>query len=234
VPDADPSDPRRPDDELEERWLQALAAADATAPLEARRSAGADLLARWREPSRRYHDESHLRAVLDAVDLLRPEAGDPALVVLGAWFHDAVYEGRPGDDEERSALLATDVLERLGLPAASVGAVAGLVRMTADHRPAPGGGYDQSDGAVLADADLSVLAGSAAAYARYVAAVRAEYAAVPEPDFRAGRARVLRALASAPALFRTVRGRELWEEQARANLSAELGELAAGVEQPGS
>ena len=49
-----------------------------------------DLLARWSEPHRRYHDIEHLRDVLDAVDLLDAHAADPMAVRLAAWFHDAV------------------------------------------------------------------------------------------------------------------------------------------------
>src|SRR6478735_6166231 len=49
-----------------------------------------------------------------------------------------------------------------------------LVRLdllTADHRPEPGDG----DGALLCDADLSILGGEPEEYARYVAAVRKDY-----------------------------------------------------------
>src|SRR4051794_21973181 len=65
-------------------------------------TAGANLIARWREPHRQYHDVVHLVAVLDRVDALAVEADDIEVVRLAAWFHDAVYQGRPGDDEEDS------------------------------------------------------------------------------------------------------------------------------------
>src|SRR5690606_41538168 len=67
---------------------------------------GRDLLRRWREPHRRYHTVEHLRAVLDAIDELAHHADDPAAVRFAAWFHDAVYAGRPGEDERASAELA--------------------------------------------------------------------------------------------------------------------------------
>ncbi len=208
-----------------QEWTAAVAQAGTTADGAAVAAAGLDLLRRWREPHRRYHDEAHLVAVLDAVDTLACEAADPSLVRLAAWFHDAVYEGRPGQDELESAELARRVLTELGLPAPAVAAVAALVGMTRTHRAEAGAPYDATDAATLADADLAVLAGEPAAYARYVAAVRAEYAHVPEPQFRTGRAAVLRSLAAGPSIYATQLGRRLWEDRARRNLSAELAGL---------
>jgi len=187
--------------------------------------AGRDLLARWREPHRRYHDLDHLAAVLTAVDLLAADGSQPDDVVvvarLAAWFHDAVYAGRPGRDESDSAELAIAVLTGLGLPSAVVVEVDRLVRLTADHGCADG---DRA-GALLSDADLAILAAPTPDYDRYTRAVRAEYAHVAEPAFRAGRAAVLRRLLAADPLFRTETGRRLWQQAARSNLRAELARI---------
>ncbi|MFI7703711.1 metal-dependent phosphohydrolase [Nonomuraea sp. NPDC049480] len=187
---------------------------------------GAELIARWAEPHRRYHDLDHLAAVLDAIDRLPAEAGDAAAVRLAAWFHDAVYDGRPGWDEERSAQLAQSRLPRCGVPAARVAEVARLVRLTAAHDTLTGG---DANGAVLCDADLAVLGGRG--YAAYAAAIRQEYAHVPDDLFRKGRSEVLRRLLATERLYRTARARDLWEDRARANMAAELAALAAA--QPG-
>ncbi len=215
--------------QLGEAWAQALRDAGATAEPAAVSAAGAAVLARWREPHRRHPDVEHLTEVIEAVDLLAGEAGDLAAVRLAAWFHDAVYDGRPGDDEERSALLAERLLADLGVTATRTAAVAGLVRMTATHQvpeePAAGLPYDPADAHVLSDADLAILGADADRYARYAAAIRAEYAAVPDEQFRRGRAAVLGALVGAPRLYRTGRGRQLWERQARSNVAAELAQL---------
>jgi predicted metal-dependent HD superfamily phosphohydrolase len=204
--------------DLEQDWAAAVRAAGATADGEAVAAAGLELVARWRAPERRYHDAEHLAEVLDGIDTLATFARDVAAVRLAAWFHDAVYEGRPGDDEQRSADLAEQVLTALGVPDQRVGEVRRLVLLTAGHDPAPGDG----DGAVLSDADLAILASEPERYGRYVRSVRAEYPDVPEEMFRAGRAAVLRALDAAPHLYRTPPARERWEAPARANLAAEL------------
>ncbi|MFL6054163.1 MAG: metal-dependent phosphohydrolase [Actinoallomurus sp.] len=179
---------------------------------------GAELIRRYEEPHRRYHDAQHLAEVLDRVDELAGEADDADAVRLAAWFHDAVYQPLRTDNEERSAVLAERMLADTDLPPETVAEVARLVRMTAAHDPEPG----DRNGAVLGDADLAILAADPERYAAYAAAVREEYAAVPDEAFRHGRADVLRALLDAPALFRTTPGRERWETAARHNLRTEL------------
>ncbi len=178
-----------------------------------------DLLDRWGEEHRTYHGRTHLLAVLEALDLLTGPADPPRTVLLAAWFHDAVYRGIAGQDEEESARLAEDRLTRAGLPAAEVDEVARLVRMTAEHRPEPG----DDAAALLSDADLAVLGGDPAAYARYLAAVRQDFAHIGDDDFATGRAAVVRQLLALDPLFRTPRGRGLWLEAARRNLEGELG-----------
>ncbi|MFB4271864.1 metal-dependent phosphohydrolase [Nonomuraea sp. GTA35] len=188
---------------------------------------GAELIARWAEPHRRYHTLSHLAAVLTAIDQLGDqlgdEAGDLAAVRLAAWFHDAVYDGRAGWDEERSAQLAQSRLPRCGVPPGRVAEVARLVRLTAAHDTLQPG---DRNGAVLCDADLAVLAGPG--YDDYTRAIRQEYAHVPDALFAQGRAAVLRRLLATPALYRTPHARDLWEQRARANMAAELAALDAG------
>lgn len=183
---------------------------------------GRNLIARWAEPHRRYHDLAHLTTVLDAVHDLAGHAPDLDAVRLAVWYHDAVYAGAP-DDEENSARLAEADLTALALPAALVAETARLVRLTATHDPAPG----DRNGETLCDADLAILAADAGPYARYVAAVRAEYDHVPDEEFRVGRAAVLTHLLGLPTLFRTPTGQTRWEAVARANIEAELRTLTA-------
>ncbi|MEV8632578.1 metal-dependent phosphohydrolase [Streptosporangium sp. NPDC051023] len=178
---------------------------------------GRELISRYGEPHRRYHTATHLEAVLAHIDALAGHAVDPDLVRLAAWFHDAVYDPRRGDNEERSARLAERALPELGMPAEAVGTVARLVRLTLTHAPEPG----DADGAVLCDADLAILASSPEDYAAYTAAVREEYSFVPDEAFREGRAAVLRSLLDLPVIFHIAD----FEARARANIHAELERL---------
>lgn len=184
---------------------------------------GEALLARWAEPQRRYHTLDHLVAVLARATELTGYAHDPDTVALAAWFHDAVYRPDRSENEERSARLAERALREAGVAEARTAEVARLVRLTVTHDPADG----DRDGEVLCDADLAVLAGDPAAYAAYAASVREEYAFVPDEDFRAGRARILRQLLGLPRLFRTPYGFDQWEDVAHRNLLTELELLEA-------
>jgi predicted metal-dependent HD superfamily phosphohydrolase len=179
---------------------------------------GENLLTRWAEPQRRYHTTSHLLAVLDHVEELAHYCAEPDAVRLAAWFHDAVYHPERSENEERSARLAERALPEAGVTAARTAEVARLVRLTVTHDPAPG----DTNGEVLSDADLAVLAGPPQAYATYAAAIRQEYGFVPHDAFREGRAAVLRQLLGLPRLFRTPYGHEHWEPTARFNLVTEL------------
>lgn len=180
---------------------------------------GAELVERWSEPHRHYHDVRHLHVVLGSLaQLATADEQPPATrrtLHLAAWFHDAVYDGTP-QDEENSAQLAERLLGRV-LPAAEVDEVARLVRLTRTHDP------DERDlaGAQLVDADLAMLGQRPGRYDVYVRDVRADYAHVPDDMWRVGRVRVIDHLLGLDPLFRTPRGRELWADLAAQNLAAE-------------
>ncbi|GGR50554.1 HD domain-containing protein [Streptomyces roseolus] len=213
--------------DLLRRWNATLLAARAGREGPDPAPYGRDLLGRWAEPQRRYHTTAHLRAVLDRIDELTDlggEGGELELVRLAAWFHDAVYRPDRSENEERSAHLAERALTEAGLTAHEVAEVARLVRLTVTHDPAPG----DLNGETLCDADLAILATDPDTYGGYAAAVREEYAFVPDAAFREGRAAVLRHLLALPRLFRTPYGAAAWEDRARENLEKELAELTAG------
>jgi predicted metal-dependent HD superfamily phosphohydrolase len=182
---------------------------------------GTDLLARWTEPHRHYHTVDHLATTLSIVDAHAELAEDPDAVRLALWFHDAVCDPRATDNEERSAVLAVEALTSLGVSPHRVAEVARLIRLTTGHAVPP----EDRNGALLADADLAILAAPPPDYDRYAAAVRREYAHVPDDAFRAGRATVLRHLLALPELYRVVPQRAEWAAQASANLRRELAGL---------
>jgi predicted metal-dependent HD superfamily phosphohydrolase len=187
--------------------------------------AAVDLEHRYAEPHRRYHTIEHVQAVLWDASWLAAELGvgvaEQAVVVLAACAHDVVHDARPGDDERASAEWARARLTESGVPTEAANRVAGLVLATASHVAAD----DDVATAVLLDADLAVLGGEPDAYADYVAAVRREYSAIPDPQWRAGRAQVLTALVGRERLYVTAPARARWEAAARANVAGELAGL---------
>jgi len=166
-------------------------------------------------------------------DLDRLYSGRTPLVsTLAAWFHDAVYESVPGEDERRSEQLATVSLE----PLVTAGLLSGdelqmvclLVRATATHElheltnlPT---GYEPADIEVFLDADMAILAAKPARYRRYLRGVRSEYSRFDDEAFRTGRTSFLRSILERERVFLSHQARQLWEEPARTNLRAELTE----------
>jgi predicted metal-dependent HD superfamily phosphohydrolase len=182
------------------------------------RTVGADLLARWAEPHRRYHTVEHLAFMLGVIDRHADRAEDADAVRLAAWFHDAIYDPRASDNEERSAQLAAEALTRLHAPAQRTREVVRLVGLTKDHKARTG----DRDGGLLCDADLAILAEPPERYRAYARSVREEYSFVPEELFLLGRRNILRHLLDLPALFHVVPERHLWTARAHTNMRAEL------------
>lgn len=77
------------------------------------------LHALYTDERRHYHTLHHVMACLEALDSIREEIDDPALVELALWFHDAIYlpagTPTPSYNEERSALLAAAASGSMGL-----------------------------------------------------------------------------------------------------------------------
>ena len=206
---------------LTDRWNALLPGAAAL---------GVELLDRYQQASRRYHDTRHLFEVIGHLDELRSSADDPQAVELAGWFHDAVYDPARTDNEDASARFAEDALPAYEVEQTTVAQVARLVRLTALHDPAP----DDGDGAVLCDADLAILAAEQVRYAEYVHDVRAEYHRVTDQMFRERRAAILRGLLQRPTVFHTAEAVRRWEEKARRNIEGELQGLEPDVsEGPG-
>lgn len=188
-----------------------------------------ELIARWGEPHRSYHDPVHLAEVLAALDELA-EGGELAgrdrhLAAMVAWFHDAVYEPAesPGANEEASAVLAEERLPQLGVPAGDVATIARLVRESASHEMST----PDPVSSAFHDADLWILSAPTDRFDGYCAQVRIEYGHVPAADYARGRSAVLTPFVDRERLYLTDHAHEHWTGRARLNLRRELDRLAA-------
>jgi predicted metal-dependent HD superfamily phosphohydrolase len=181
--------------------------------------------ARYREPWRAYHDELHLDELKR--HLLQAEH-DGAGVVDGVAaygfvvWHDAVYDPQaaPGRNEALSAQLCRSELATFAQPA-SVERACQAILATVRHElpvvdPSP-------DVALLLDCDLAILGAEPSRFAAYDAAIRQEYAHVPEMVFAVRRAEVLAAFLRRPRLYLTGWAEVRWEARARENLAPGAG-----------
>ena len=181
-----------------------------------------ELVAAYSQRHRHYHTLQHLRECLAHFDAAASLARRPPEVEVALWFHDAVYDPRRDDNEEQSAAWAARSVRGAGVADDVAQRVADLVLGTKGHSA----GADP-DMQLLLDIDLSILGAAAQRFDAYEREVRAEYAHVPEADFRAGRARILAGFLARPHIFHTAPYREALEQRARDNIARSLARLQA-------
>ena len=179
------------------------------------------LIAAWSEAHRRYHTLQHLGECLERMASVAHLARRPAEVELALWFHDAILDVQRDDNETRSAAWARQTATDAGAPADVAGRLHELV-MATRHDGVPA----TPDEALLVDIDLAILGAPDDRFDEYERQVRAEYAAVPEADFRLGRRRLLAGFLARPAIFGTSHFYGLLEARARANLARSIAGLA--------
>ena len=204
---------------LQLAWLRLLGGFQVAA--DAARQGFDELAAAYDEPGRFYHNLDHLADVLRTIDDLADLAWDVAAVRLAAWYHDAVYDPRALDNEERSAALAQTRCESWGLPRETIDTARQLILATKTHPFVP----EDRDEAVLLDADLAIFGAGQERYNAYARAIRQEYQWVPEEDYRRGRLRILRSFLQKERIYRLERMQQLHEAAARENLAREIAAL---------
>lgn len=177
---------------------------------------GADLLRRWQEPHRRYHDLRHLAESLAALSGIGCTAPTARVAI---WFHDAVCDLRP-DDEDRSAALAHDALLSAGVDRALVAEVSRLVLVTAHHMPDPA----DPIACAVSDADLWILSAAPGRYAASIADLRLEHPHLGPEEWLQQRRAQLEARLATP-IYHSSAALARLAERARANLSRELNGL---------
>lgn len=183
-----------------------------------------ELIARYGEPHRRYHSLAHIEDCLAQVAASTDMTdGQRALMDAAIWFHDAIYDPTRNDNEAESANLAAERLAAAGAPQAFIDEVGRLILLTAGHSVEAGDAL----GARLVSIDLSILGAMPDRYDAYAAAIRHEYAHVPEAPYRAGRAAIMGRFLESPRLFADPAWAERFEAPARANIRREIAALAA-------
>jgi len=174
------------------------------------------------EPHRAYHGARHISACLRLVDDPNVKKRSERLAEIEAaiWWHDLVYDTHAKDNEERSAEDAIATLAGARVNDDVVDRIASHILATKKHET------NETDGALVIDIDLSILAEGEATYARFEEEIRREYAWVDAPSYAAGRAAVLRHFLDRPHVYTTPYFQEQWDARARANVERALRALA--------
>lgn len=175
------------------------------------------LIELYSEPHRAYHNLSHINMLLDEHREIECQHLELELAI---WFHDAIYNPRAKDNEDRSATLAFNSIIDFGLSIGMANQVEKLI-MATKHVELP-----KDDAArLLVDLDLMSLGGSEAEFDVNSAAIRKEYEHVPLADYCKERCRILQSFLDRPTIYSTRLFQEKYEESARANLRREIARL---------
>ncbi|HEV7394527.1 MAG TPA: hypothetical protein VGO08_23020 [Burkholderiales bacterium] len=179
-----------------------------------------DLIGRYCEPHRKYHTTQHLDECFDRLQALRSTAAHPHEIELALWFHDAIYDVKRRDNEEKSADWARSTVSAAGL-AAEIGQRVHALVMATRHNAVS----RDVDEQILVDVDLSILGASPERFDEYEQQVREEYSWVPDVLFRHKRRSVLTEFLERPTIFNTAGFINRYEAQARANLERSIKRL---------
>jgi predicted metal-dependent HD superfamily phosphohydrolase len=185
-----------------------------------------ELVRAYAGPERHYHNLAHIEAMLGLMHGYENALSDPQSVEAAIWFHDAIYDTRRHDNEEKSAELAASRLSGLLNPD-RIALIARMIRATAGHHVPDGlDSTQQPDCALFLDMDLSILGSTPGHFAAYEDAVRREYGWVPDALWREGRRKVLRGFLDRTAIYMSPQFHASHEAAARANLKRSLERLA--------
>jgi predicted metal-dependent HD superfamily phosphohydrolase len=185
-----------------------------------------ELVRAYAVSERHYHNLTHIEAMLGLMRSYENVLSDPQSVEAAIWFHDAIYDTRRHDNEEKSAELAADRLTGLLSPD-RIALIASMIRATAGHH-VPDGLDDtqRHDCALFLDMDLSIIGSTPDLFVAYENAVRREYGWVPDALWREGRRKVLQSFLDRPAIYASPQFRASHEATARANLTRSIERLA--------
>ena len=174
------------------------------------------LVARYAEPQRAYHTLQHLGECLREFDLAKTKGrmSNADAVEMALWMHDAVYNPKANDNEERSAVLAHELLNASSVDATFISEVERLILATKTHLS-----QATDDSGWMVDIDLAILGQPPARFREYEDQIWQEYSWVPRSIYKQKRAEVLECFLNRDRLFVTEYFHDRYEAPARENLA---------------
>jgi len=179
------------------------------------------LISAYSSPDRFYHNLTHIEDCLSIFDQTKFLTVYPEEAELAIWFHDAVYDTRRDDNEQKSAEWAESVIHQSGISRILAERVSNSILATRHQTE-----VTDTDAQLLADLDLSILGRETNAFWQYEDNIRKEYAWVPESLFREKRIEILRGFLDRQSIYYHETYREIFEEKARANLKQAITRLS--------
>lgn len=178
-----------------------------------------ELAGAYGQKFRKYHNLGHLTELFAYFDKFKDEIENTEEMLLAIYYHDFIYSIWKKDNEEKSAIKATQVLQDIGFEVDGIQRIEALILCTKHHN---GKSYDEK---LLIDFDLAILGQPEEVYQDYARKIRKEYAKIPSIMYRKGRKKVLQHFLDRENIYQTALFKSSLEKQARTNLSHELQSL---------
>lgn len=175
----------------------------------------------YSESTRFYHDKTHVAECLRNLQPYRVQAVHPAEIEVAIWYHDAIYDTKAPDNEEKSAELAERALSSAKVANASITRIVEMILATKTHE------VSSPDSELMVDIDLGILGTPAEVFEIYDQNIRKEYYWVPLELYGPGRVKVLQSFLERDVIYHTKQIQSQYEAQARTNLTNKLAELSA-------
>jgi predicted metal-dependent HD superfamily phosphohydrolase len=177
----------------------------------------------YSETSRFYHNLSHIKSLLNLLESLDGKLQDQNAIRFSIWFHDVIYDPKRNDNEEESAIVASEMLSKFQVNTETIEFVRDLILATKSHS----GRYLSEDAKLFLDMDLAILGMQEETYQKYSKAIREEYSWVPELQYRRTRRKILESFIDRERIYFTNEMKKRFERQARKNIHKEIKSLGA-------
>jgi len=204
-------------DEYKKRWLELWDRIDASGDAKA---VFDDIIARYAEPNRAYHNFFHIEEGLRELDRVWYFTINPDAIELAWWLHDIIYNTKAKNNEEKSAEFALSLIKNMSLDGFGKD-VAKLILAT-KHDKVP----DDFDAQFIVDIDLSIFGQSEKRFDEYEQQIRKEYEWVPEELFWEARVKILKHFLRRPSIYLTRFFFDKYEIQAQQNLNRAIKQIS--------
>ena len=171
----------------------------------------------YNERHRKYHNESHIDAVLSSLDNTKHLANDLPAVELALWYHDVVYKIFSSTNELDSAKLGKAFVLKNSTDEQLAENVYALIMATQHNTQIEG-----NDETLIVDIDLAILGSSADGYAKFEESIRQEYKLIPWMVYKKKRIEILNWFLDREHIYFHEYFRTALEDNARYNLSTAI------------
>lgn len=179
-----------------------------------------EIVTYYSQEQRYYHNFKHLKDLSLELASVQHKIQHWDVILFTLYYHDIIYNTSNNDNEEKSAELAAQRMQEIGVDRCDIERCRQQILATKGHAA-----QADSDTNYFTDADLSILGKSPTEYASYCSNIRKEYSNYPYSLYQQGRKKVVQHFLSMGKIFKTKVFYDKYEEQAKQNLSHELKSL---------